>query len=160
MAAISHSDNAQHLKRIVWLGEDDRGSLREAIRVASQKIDTFKYGVSFDSLLEELDKADEKMRRGSRRNSGLMALVVSEMRLPRDWLPITVTSEEINCLTIWGNLPERVMRQTMPSPKIFYTEEHPLFYYEDIPDARRVLIGKKRYDSLRKKYRVRMKFPL
>lgn len=156
---ISHSDNGRHLKRTVWLSEDDRDSLREAIRVASQKIDTFKYGVSFDGLLKELDKADGKRRRG-RRNSHLLTLIVSEMRLPDDWMPITITSEEIKCLTIWGNLPERVMLKTIPSPKIFYTEEHPLFYYEDIPDAERVLLSKKRYDNLRKKYRVRMRFSL
>lgn len=158
MKKISHSDNGRHLKRIVWLGKKDRDLLRKAISTASEKIDTFKYGVSFEPLLRELDKADGKIKSSGQNNQHLITLIVSEMRLPEDWRPLTITSEEIKSLTVWGNLPEQVMAKTIPPPKIFYTEDHPLFYYEDLPDAKRTLLTKKRYDGLRKKYRIRMNF--
>ena len=47
---ISHSDNGRHLKRTVWLSEDDRDLVEGGDTCRLPKIDTLGHGVSLMSI--------------------------------------------------------------------------------------------------------------
>ena len=138
-----------------------RTILRESVEKAAGVKDPYRQHLSFKELLFELSRAD-KMSKNYRTGQVpyTIKLVKVFLSLPDDCFPVGVTDEEVNHLVVWGDLPEDVVLLLKPRPKIFITPELPLFYLDDVKDAKKVKLSEERYDKLRRNYQKRMRIGL
>lgn len=105
----------RNLRRVVWLTAAQRDIVLSCAQLAAERVEDFRGKEEMFNLTSYL----ETVKKSKYPRRQVVVLTINGLKLPHDSLPIWLTDEEIDLLTVWGNLPRTVGLYAKPDACIF-----------------------------------------